>query len=155
MFRSLLYHKYVREFQVQDVLYLQLKSPPTKSTSSSFMCAYRRCRSEVAASRFLATTLCRWTVHRVIVLEAPIGGLRKCPRTTKALRPHVDLLVDSSMIGYLTASETNVSLLRRIAMSSPFVCTWSWSEMCWTLSRASCSNTALKAPHIAVTSCVG
>ena len=63
----------------------------------------------MAASRFLATTLCRWTVHRVIVLEAPIGGLRKCPRTTKALRPHVDLLVDSSMIGYLTASETNVS----------------------------------------------
>ena len=30
-----------------------LKSPPTKSTSSSFMCAYKRCRSAVAASRFL------------------------------------------------------------------------------------------------------
>ena len=26
MFRSLLYHKYVREFQVQDVLYLHLPS---------------------------------------------------------------------------------------------------------------------------------
>ena len=72
----------------------------------------------MAASRFLATTLCRWTVHRVIVLEAPIGGLRKCPRTTKDLRPHVVLLVDSPMIGYLIASERSVSLLRRIAKSS-------------------------------------
>ena len=65
------------------------------------------------------------------------------------------LLVDSSMIGYLIASERNVSLLRRIAKSSSFVYTWKWSEMCWTWSRASCSNTALNAPHIAVTSCVG
>ena len=61
-----------------------LKSPPTKSTSSRFMCEYKRGRSAVAASRFLATTLCRWDVHWVIVLEAPIGGLRECPQTTKA-----------------------------------------------------------------------
>ena len=94
------------------------KSPPTKSTSRSFMCAKRRCRSEVAASRFLATTSCRCTVHRVIVLGAPTGGLRRCPETTKALRPHVVLLVDSSMIGYLTESGRNVSLLRRMAKTS-------------------------------------
>ena len=81
-----------------------LKSPPTKSTSSSFMCAYSRWRSEVAASRFLATMLCKWTEQNVTVLGAPTGGLRRCPQTTKAVRPHVVLLVDSSMTGYLTAS---------------------------------------------------
>ena len=55
-----------------------LKSPPTKSTSSSFMCAYSRWKSEVAASRFLATMLCKWTEHNVTVLGAPTGGLRTC-----------------------------------------------------------------------------
>ena len=107
----------------------------------------------MAASHFLATTSCRCTVHRVIVLGAPIGGLRRCPQTTKALRPHVVLLVDSSMIGYLTESGRNVSLLRRMAKSSSSVYTWNWSEMCWTWPRASCSNTALKAPHMTVMSC--
>ena len=72
----------------------------------------------MAASSFLATRSYRCTVHRVIVLGAPIGGLRKRPQTTKALRPHVVLLVDSSMIGYLTESSRNVSLLRRMAKTS-------------------------------------
>ena len=93
----------------------------------------------------MATTLCRCTVHRAVVLGAPIGGPRRCPQTTKALRPHVVLLVDSSMIRYLTESGRNVSLLKRMARSASSVCTWNWSEMCWTWSRASCSNTALKA----------
>ena len=84
-------------------------------TSSGFMCAYSPWRSEVAATRFLATTLCKWTEQNVTVLGAPTGGLRRCPQTTKAVRPHVVLLVDSSMIGYLTASGRNVSLLRRMA----------------------------------------
>ena len=77
------------------------------------MCAKNRYMSEVAASRFLATILCRCTVHKVIVLGAPIGGLRKWPQTTKALRPHVVFLVDSSLIGCLTSSGWKVSLLRR------------------------------------------
>ena len=72
----------------------------------------------MAASRFLATTLCRWTEQNVTVLGAPAGGLRRCPQTTKAVRPHVVLLVDSSMIGYLIASGRNVSLLSKMARPS-------------------------------------
>ena len=132
-----------------------LQSHPAKSTSSSFMCAYNRCRREVAASHFLATTLCRWTVQNVTVLGAPTSGLRRCPQITKALRPHVVLLVDSSMIGYLIASGRNVSLLRTMARSPSSEYALNWAEMCGTWSCASCSNTTLKAPHMAVTSSVG
>ena len=64
------------------------------------MCAYSRWRSEVAASRFLATMLCKWTEQNVTVLGAPTGGLRRCPQTALVVRPHVVLLVDSSMTGY-------------------------------------------------------
>ena len=67
-----------------------LKSPPTKSKSSSFMCAYSRWRSEVAASRFLATMLCKWTEQNVTVFGASTGGLRRSPRTTNAARPLFD-----------------------------------------------------------------
>ena len=35
MFRSLLYHKYVREFQVQDVLYLHQGNKGTKKLETS------------------------------------------------------------------------------------------------------------------------
>ena len=64
-----------------------LKSPPTKSKSSTFMCAYSRWRSEVAASRFLAATTRKWTEQNVTVLGASTGGLRRSPRTTNAARP--------------------------------------------------------------------
>ena len=90
-------------------------------------------------------------MQNATVLGAPTGGLRKCPQITKALRPHVVLLVDSSMIVYLTASGRNVSLLSRLTRSPSFEYVLNWSEMCETWSWTSCSKTALKAPHIAVT----
>ena len=68
------------------------------------MCACSRWRSEAAASRFLAATTRKWTEQNVTVLGASTGGLLRSPQTTKAVRPHVVLLVDSSMTGYLTAS---------------------------------------------------
>ena len=73
----------------------------------------------MAASRFLATTLCRWTEPSVTVLGALVGGRRKCPQTTIAARPHVFLLVDSSAIGYLSAFGRNVSLLSKMAKFFP------------------------------------
>ena len=65
------------------------------------------------------------------------------------------LLVDSSVIGNLTASGRNVSVLRRMASPSPFVCVWNRAEICGTWLPASWRSTALNAPHVAVTSCVG
>ena len=109
----------------------------------------------MAASRFLATTLCKWTEQKSDRRGAPTGGLRRSPKTTKAARPHEVLLVDSSMIGYMTAHGKKVSLLRRMARSPSSVYVLNWSEMCEPRSWASWNKTALMAPHIAVASCVG
>ena len=62
-------------------------------------------------------------------LGAPTGGLRRRPWATKAAKPHVVLLVDSSMIGYMTASGRNVSLLRRMARPSSSVHVSNYVEM--------------------------
>ena len=106
----------------------------------------------MAASRFLATTSYRAECD---CLGGPIGGLRRCPQTSKALRPRVVLLVDSSMIGYFTASGRHVSLLRRMSKSPSSEYALHRSVICGTWSCASCDSTALKAPHVAVISCVG
>ena len=59
----------------------------------------------MAASRFLATTLCGWTEQTVSVTGAPTGSLRRRPRTTGAVRLRVVLL---AVIGYLTVQGRNV-----------------------------------------------
>ena len=60
---------------------------------------------DVAASRFLATTSCRWTEQTESVTGAPTGSLRRRPRTTSAVRLRVVML---AVIGYLTAQGRNV-----------------------------------------------
>ena len=64
------------------------------------------------------------------------------------------LLVDSSMIGCSIASGRKVSLLSRMARPPSSEYVLNWSEMCGTWSWASCSSTALKAPHIVVINCL-
>ena len=91
----------------------------------------------MAASRFLATMLCKWTEQNVTVLGAPTGGLRRSPRTTNAARP----LFDDQVLDRVWQP-----LLRRMARPPSSEYVLNWSEMCGTWSWASWSNTALKAP---------
>ena len=67
------------------------------------------------------------------VWGAPTGGLRRYPQRSKAVRPHVVLLADYSMIGS-TASDRNVSLLKRMARPPSSEYVLNWSEMCGTCS---------------------
>ena len=61
------------------------------------------------------------TEQNVTVGESAADGRRSKPRTTRAARLHVSLLVEASEMEKTAPPETNVSLLSKMARSLPSV----------------------------------